>query len=286
MTRTVNWQNLRIRIAWNRCNRRRWPPTRELPFTPEQRRKRRNVLLYFWAGEGRRRLPGGEVAVKAGACHWSRPGWAYVCRQAPDKPLGITAIHFDLVDAAERVVPPKDVELPPEALTVRNPQLVDEVTAHIAQLSMQSRAGAALSPAAQEAAEALLRGVLLMLDAASRQPGLTGRAADTLWPEVTRYLHENLQAPPSLSDLAARWGYTRSHFSRLFSTHFGVAPHRYILNARLALAKELLRDTDLPVNHLAALAGFGDAAQFSRVFRHVARMTARAYRRQAQGGDG
>ncbi len=280
MQAIMTWQDLRIRIAWNRCNRRRWAATRELPFTPEQRRKRRNVLLYFWAGEGWRRLPEGEVAVRAGICHWSRPGWSYACRQAPEQPLGITAIHFDLVDADGRVVPPDEVDLPPEVLMVRQPHLVEEVTSHVALLAMESRAGAAPSPSALAAAETLLRGLLAML-AADLQPGATSEGgARTMWPEVSRYLHDNLQAPPTLTALAARWGYTRSHFSRLFAAHFGLPPHRYLLNARLALAKELLRDTELPVAQVAELAGFADPAQFARRFRQATGLTATAYRQQ------
>lgn len=283
MTRTVNWQNLRIRIAWNRCSRRRWPATHELAFTPEQRRKRRNVLLYFWAGEGWRRLPAGETPVRTGDCHWSRPGPTYGCRQAPDKPLGITAVHFDLLDAEGRVVPPATVALPPEVLTVRQPRLVDEITAHIAQLSMQCRAGVAAAPALLAAAETLLHGLLLTLDADTRGSEPPGRAAQTLWPEVTRYLHEHLQAPPPLAALARRWGYTRSHFSRLFAAHFGVPPHRYILNARIALAKELLRETEIPIAQVAELAGFANAAQFARRFRLGAGVTASAYRTRENG---
>ncbi len=283
MTRAVNWQTLRIRIAWSRCNRRQWPPTRELPFTPEQRRKRRNVLLYFWAGEGRRRLPEGEVAVTAGACHWSRPGWSYSCRQAPDKPLGITAIHFDLLDAAGQVIPPQECGLPGEVLTIRYPRLVDEVTAHIAHLSMRMRAGSALARPEQDSAAEMLHGILVLLDGDSRGPEAAGRAGQALWPEVTRHLHEHLQAPPSLAELARHWGYTRSHFSRLFAARFGVPPHRYILNARIALAKELLRETEIPIAQVAELAGFANAAQFARRFRLGAGVTASAYRAREDG---
>lgn len=274
----IGWQNLRPRIAWNRCHRRRWPATRELAFTPEQRRKRRHVLLYVWAGEGWRRLPAGETPVATGACHWSRPGWSYACHQAPDSPLGITAIHFDLVDAQGRVVPPAATELPPEVLAVRQPRLADEITAHIAQLSMQCRAGVAVAPALLAAGETLLHGLLLTLDADSRTPDPPGRAGQTLWPEVARHLHEHLQAPPSLADLAEHWGYTRSHFSRLFTAHFGLPPHRYILNARIALAKELLRDSELPVAQVAELAGFAAPAELSRCFRRTTGMSPTRYR--------
>ena len=109
---SVNWDHTTVRIDWNRCTRRRWPPTPRLEFTPQERRKSRNVLLYFWAGRGERQLPGGPTAIHPGICHWSRPGWTYACTQSPRNPLGITAIHFDLLDARGRVIPPTAISPP------------------------------------------------------------------------------------------------------------------------------------------------------------------------------
>ena len=42
----MNWDELDVRIDWTRCTRRLWPAVPELNFTPQERRKERNVLLY------------------------------------------------------------------------------------------------------------------------------------------------------------------------------------------------------------------------------------------------
>lgn len=281
MTSTPKWQDLRIRIAWNRCNRRVWPGGPLLDLSPEQRRKRRNVLLYFWSGQGTRSLPGREVAIKAGVCHWSRPGWSYACRQSPANPLGVNSIHFDFLDDAGRAVPPGELGLPPEELPVADPDLANRVTSHVAELAMHYRVGATVESAIMTGAEVMFRGLLLMLAGAASDQNKTAGGAKAMWPEVVSYIHEHLHAPPSQEQLARQWGYTRSHFSRLFKAQLGVPPHRYLLRAQIARAKELLRETDLPINGVAAMTGFSQSSRFSRCFRQITSVSPSEYREQA-----
>ena len=277
----VCWRDLMPRIVWGRCNRRRWAPAPELAFSREQRCKPRHVLLYFWAGEGRRLVPGGEVPVATGSCHWSRPGWSYACTQSSDDPLGITAIHFDLVDAEGRLVPPSRIELPPEVLPVQPPALAREVTGHIAALAMKIRSGVTPREGEKQAAEKLLHGLLLQLDAGTAGMTTADGPAAVMWTEVANTIQENLQAPPSVEYLAHKWGYSRSHFTRRFTGHFGLSPQAYMVNARMSLAKELLRETDLSCTQIASLTGFGDLARFSSRFRQKTGLSPTAYRAQA-----
>lgn len=148
---------LHPRIAWHRCSRRRWPGSGELPFTPEQARKPRYVLLYFWAGRGLRTTPQGDVELTPGSCHWSRPGFTYRCRQIADDPLGITAIHFDLVDINGQLTePPRDPQSgPPEILHVPDHAVARAVTDHVAYLSLDLRSGVAVSQQALKNGERL-----------------------------------------------------------------------------------------------------------------------------------
>ncbi len=61
----------------------------------------------------------------------------------------------------------------------------------------------------------------------------------------------------AVAQLAAEAGYTRSHFSRLFKTQTGLSPKQYIINARIALANELLR------------AGYSGACRFRSCHAHL-----------------
>lgn len=280
---SVNWDHTTVRIDWTRCTRRRWPPTPHLEFTPQERRKSRNVLLYFWAGRGERQLPGGPTAIHPGICHWSRPGWTYACTQSPRNPLGITAIHFDLLDARGRVIPPAAAPLPPERLAVRAPRLADEVTRWIAERALDHRAGIPLSPVLEAAARDLLRGLLIKLDhdtPAEPAPAEAGEPAG--WRRLTAHIQEHLHDLGGVNKLAAQAGYTRSHFSRLFKSWTGLSPQQYVINARLVLAKELLRGTTLTIAEVAARTGYGDIFQFSKQFKRRTGLTPSAYRSRAR----
>ena len=275
----MDWRGIQVRIAWNRCARRRWPPTAQLAFSPQERHKSRNVLLYWWAGRGQRSLPEGQVPIRAGLCHWSRPGWTYQCTQNPHNPLGVTAIHFDLLNARDAVIPPDAARLPPEQLRVQAPKLVNEVTRWIAERAMDVRSGSPLDPEIEYAANSLFRGLLIKLthdtEAGRKAPEEPG---DLAWRRLTVYIQEHLHDLGGVAHLAQRTGFTRSHFSRLFKDRFGLSPQAYVINARLALAKELLRGTTLSVSSIAERSGHGDVFGFSKQFKKLTGLTPTAYR--------
>jgi len=57
------------------------------------------------------------------------------------------------------------------------------------------------------------------------------------------------------------------HFQRVFHRAFGITPHRYIVDLRLARALHLLRTTHLPVIDVCADVGFTSLGSFSTLFR-------------------
>lgn len=79
-----------------------------------------------------------------------------------------------------------------------------------------------------------------------------------------------------LKELAELTGLSQSHFSHSFKASTGLTPHDWQMNARLELAKELLRDGDQGLTAIAVETGFSDQAHFTRVFRkHVGTTPAR-----------
>ena len=271
------WDHLDVRIVWSRCSRRRWPGVARLAFSREQHHKLRNVLIACWAGRGLRTTPSGQLEVTPGACFWSRPGGEYHVEQDPAEPLGLTAVHFDLLDPGGQLLDPLELSLPPEQLVVRHPVLVQSCTGWIANLAMDSRSGVGPDEAIEHAATHVFRGLLIMLD---HDTPPSGETVDETWAwaAVTSYIQEHLHETPAVEQLARHFGYTRSHFSRLFKARVGLSPQQYIINARLALAKELLRATNLPVGHVARQAGYHDAYSFSKQFRQLVGASPTGYR--------
>ena len=75
------------------------------------------------------------------------------------------------------------------------------------------------------------------------------------------------------------------HFARLFKQSTGVPPHRYLVERRIARAKELLTTDHLSVAEIARAVGFRTASHFATVFHRAAGMTPTAYRSATQEGS-
>jgi AraC-like DNA-binding protein len=70
----------------------------------------------------------------------------------------------------------------------------------------------------------------------------------------------------SVSALADLCGMTEVYFRRLFRDLTGASPKEYLIEKRLAYAKNLLLAGDFSVSEVALLAGYGDVCHFSREF--------------------
>ena len=105
----------------------------------------------------------------------------------------------------------------------------------------------------------------------------TGTAATRAW--ASRHLGE----PLTLADLAAHAHMSVRTFTRRFREETGLSPLRWLAGQRIALARELLETTDVPVDRVAAGAGFGTPASLRAHLRAALGISPLAYRRTYQG---
>ncbi len=80
------------------------------------------------------------------------------------------------------------------------------------------------------------------------------------------YIRTHLADALSIADLAERAYLSPSGFRRAFVAYTGKSPSDFIQNARMELAEQLLRDTDMRVSAVASSVGYNDALYFSRIF--------------------
>lgn len=101
------------------------------------------------------------------------------------------------------------------------------------------------------------------------------------WQErrATELLREHLDGSISLVEVARQCGLSPSHFAHAFKRTFGLPPHRWLIEHRLRLAKELLLATNLPIVEIAHSSGFSDQTAFHRAFKRQTKMSANAWRR-------
>ena len=95
---------------------------------------------------------------------------------------------------------------------------------------------------------------------------------------VIDVMHEETERNPTLADLAALSGLSATHFARAFRSTTGSPPHRYLMALRMARARRLLVETDLPVGDVAARCGFEQAGSFATAFRKAVGVTPREWR--------
>jgi AraC family transcriptional regulator len=67
--------------------------------------------------------------------------------------------------------------------------------------------------------------------------------------------------------LAEIAGVSPRYFARLFRNRFRVPPHRYLLERRLANARDHLRGKRHSIAEIAAMTGFSDQSQLARLFK-------------------
>jgi AraC-like DNA-binding protein len=82
------------------------------------------------------------------------------------------------------------------------------------------------------------------------------------------YIRSMYEQPIALADIAAAARLSRFHLVRLFQRAYGVTPHAYLTQKRVAAALRLVARTELGLDDIAARSGFGSR---SSLFRHLRR---------------
>jgi AraC family transcriptional regulator of adaptative response / DNA-3-methyladenine glycosylase II len=112
-------------------------------------------------------------------------------------------------------------------------------------------------------------------------------AVDTLVVAATQRIAEGALNEGSLDDLAAELGVSARHLRRALESKLGVSPVELAQSRRLALAKQLLQDTALPLTEIAFAAGFQSVRRFNAVFAdRMGRSPSELRRAHGQGGEG
>jgi AraC family transcriptional regulator len=84
----------------------------------------------------------------------------------------------------------------------------------------------------------------------------------------------------TLATIALACELSESHFSREFKQSTGQTPHRWALQQRVAMAKEMLADTFLPLNKIASACGFVDESHLSRWFKRLTGSSPGSWKRE------
>jgi AraC-like DNA-binding protein len=101
------------------------------------------------------------------------------------------------------------------------------------------------------------------------------------WQErrAREFLRANIKRGVALKEVARECGLSVGYFSHAFRRTLGVAPHKWLIEQRVVLSKEKLRDDGLSLSDVATECGFSDQSHLTRVFRKTVGVSPGAWRR-------
>lgn len=175
--------------------------------------------------------------------------------------------------------------LPPPLLApVRGGAHTQELK-HLLQLIFSEHQSTALGSA--ERAFLALRETLIVFCRALESPATEGTSVEPtrmsarqaqVARSAARYLNDHVAKPLSMREVARYHSLSTPHFSSLFSRYHGVSPQRFLHQARIRHAKELITSGHLTIKEIAAVCGYVDAAHFCRRFKETTGVTPKQYR--------
>jgi len=256
-----------------------WRHQDELPDNAPHRHTYFEVCRVGRHGSGIYRVQGQDVPLGPGDVFVARPG---VIHQI----VNTTRPWMELYWVAYRLGPPPGRALAglPSAFAESPLVIVPDDDGCVAAAWTAVRA---LAPAVGDDTLRHLVSTFLLVVAEAFSPAwMSGAAAlpgsespPTAARLALRYIHDNLDRPLGLEEVARQAGVSARHLSRLMRGVAGTSFHAYVLWARLHLAAHLLRRSDLAVKVIGLQAGYPDVHHFTRVFsRHIGCPPA-AYRR-------
>lgn len=98
--------------------------------------------------------------------------------------------------------------------------------------------------------------------------------------DVISFIQKKYSEPIKIQDIADFCGLDRSYLSKLFKHATNYTPQEYLIYFRIHKAKHLLKDTDLPIQHIAYAIGYRDPFAFSKIFKKETGISPSDYRQK------
>jgi LacI family transcriptional regulator len=104
---------------------------------------------------------------------------------------------------------------------------------------------------------------------------------DQLTAKAVRFIHEHGCEGIDVVDIATHCGVSRRSLERSFNQFAGMSPHDQLVRSKLARAKQLLVETNFPLDTVATKSGLSHAAYLNAIFKKMVGLTPGEFRRAA-----
>lgn len=96
--------------------------------------------------------------------------------------------------------------------------------------------------------------------------------------QVLHYLEKHFDQPISLDGLSEKFSVSKYHLSREFKKYTGYSPGEYLIRYRINRAKELLKNTEMPISDIGEMTGIQNYNHFCYLFKSRTDMSPRMFR--------
>ena len=223
-------------------------------------------------GHGAVDTPEGRRELRPGSCLVLRGGEDYTFHQDARRRFHHWFAHFSFVAGDGRDEPPHSA--PPVCFRqLDEPQVLASLLARASEAWERNDAQC----------HAWLAAALLELARADDQHAHPADPWQPLIATLTARIRAEPAEAPSVAAMASEAGLSSDHFTRVFRSATGQTPRTFIVEARFARARHLLRDSTLSVARIAESCGFADPAFFGRHFLRHHGVSPGAWRQQRRG---
>ncbi|SCP97400.1 response regulator transcription factor [Anaerobium acetethylicum] len=102
---------------------------------------------------------------------------------------------------------------------------------------------------------------------------------------VKKYIREHMMDSINIPDIAKELNFNPQYLMRAFKNKTGFSIGDYITKARMETARQILKDTKIPIKDVANMIGYADYAYFTRVFKKEYETSPSEYRNRQNKQD-
>jgi AraC-like DNA-binding protein len=224
-------------------------------------------------GRGLLKSPHGEFELRPGDCYWYRAGERYIARNAEGQRVTVFYCHFDLQDAARKIVRPPAEKLPSFHRRMTDMEAVAPILQRIAALHHEQ-------PRRAEEVNAWGGALIAEIASQDRQSSYSGLELEQH--QAVEALCADIRAVPgkytAVRDMAEHMGYTPQHFARVFRKFKATSPKSFLIRTRIERAKIYLT-ASYSIGRIAELLGYSDVYFFSKQFKTCTGMSPSEWRK-------
>ncbi|MGO2890796.1 AraC family transcriptional regulator [Enterococcus devriesei] len=229
------------------------------------------MLHYIYSGKGIFSVNGRNYHLKAGDFFFIEPDKLIKYEADQDDPWAFYWIGFR-GELVKEYLTRTSISANYPIFTSKNNQQIKDILSEIIEISLIS-----------EENDLLLNVKLLeiLYQLTRCFPAETSSARNkknTMFMKAAQYIQNNYERDLQISELSKSLSIDRSYLHRLFIKELGIGPKEYLTNVRIRKAKELLKQSDLPVKVIAYSVGYENTQQFSRVFKKIVGISPKEFR--------